>query len=68
MIREDGGWTSIMADSGWGLHVSCMRNRECASLPAAPTDTHGHDPILVGLSAFLMGLQGGSHIVIRYKR
>jgi hypothetical protein len=41
---------------------------DLVSLPATSTDTHGHDPVLVGLSAFLMGLKGGRHIVVRYKR
>ena len=57
-----------MADSGWGLHVNCDRDREHYNLPATSTDTHSHDPVLVGLSAFFMGLKSGGHIVVRNKR
>ena len=47
--------------------MSCIHYGEYASLPATPTDTHGHDPVLVGLSAFFMGLKSGGHIVVRDK-
>jgi len=56
-----------MADSGWGLLISCICYGEYASLPATSTNTHGHDPVLVGLSTFLVGLKSGRHIIIRDK-
>jgi hypothetical protein len=40
---------------------------DLVSLPATSTDTHGHDPVLVGLSAFLMSLKSGCHIIVGNK-